>query len=513
MLIGDIAKVNARRFKSRIAYKDERTEVSFDRVNKRCNALVHGLLKLGLKKGDRVAVLLYNCVEYSELIFALPKAGFILVPLNYRLVGRELEFIIDNSEASALVYGDEFQDVVAEIRPRLDSVSSYIEINRKGDSRGDSLDFDQMTNDNSTSEIQADISETDTAYILYTSGTTGRPKGAMLTHKNIITNLYNLLFELQPQPGQKIFNLAPLYHCAGQNQSMAYFFYGNPHVTIKQFDPEKTLDWIQAEKPSVLHLVPAMQNMVMNHPHVGKTDTHSVELMMYGASSIMRSHLERSMEIFGCRFIQFAGQTEGGPGLTCLRPEDHVIDGPESVTRRLGSAGKELKLTEVKIVDESGKECPPDTPGEQIARGDNIMKGYWKMEEATAKTVVDGWLRTGDICMRDDAGFVYYVDRIKDMINRGGENVYPREIEEVIATHPSVMEVAGIGIPDTRVGEEIMAVIAPKNGASVTKEEIVRLCEKNLADFKKARQIELVDELPKNATGKVLKRVLREKWG
>jgi len=195
-----------------------------------------------------------------------------------------------------------------------------------------------------------------------------------------------------------------------------------------------------------------------------------------------------------------------------LRPEDHVVDGPEHIVQRLGSAGIEAKLTEIKIVDSKGNELPPNTPGEEIARGDNVMKGYWKMPEETANTIIDGWLHTGDICMKDDYGYIYYLDRIKDMICRGGENVYPREIEEVISNHPSVFEVAVIGVPDERLQEEIMAIIVQKKGPKISKNEIISLCENELARFKKPRYIEFVDELPKNASGKILKRDLRKKF-
>jgi acyl-CoA synthetase (AMP-forming)/AMP-acid ligase II len=513
MLIGDITKLAARRFKDKTAFIDERNTLTFDQVNKRSNAIIHALMDMGLRTGDRIAVLLYNCVEYSELILALPKAGFILVPLNYRLLGRELQYIIDNAEASALIFEDEFIDTIEEIRPQLETVRHYILIDRKGDAQVEAFNYEVLIRFHSTSEIDVDLTDSDTAYILYTSGTTGRPKGAMLTHKNIVTNLFSQLLELHPKPNDKVFNLAPLYHCAGQNISMAYFFCGYPHMTVKQFEPGLVLENIKSEQPTVLQLLPAMQNMVINHPDIAQYDFRCVDLMIYGAASIMRSQLKKSMEIFDCKFMQFAGQTEAGPLLTCLKPEDHVVEGPEHLIRRLGSAGQEVKLTEVKIVDEEGNELPPDEPGEEIARGDNVMKGYWKMPEETAKTIVGGWLHTGDVCLRDEYGYIYYVDRIKDMINRGGENVYPREIEEVIATHPSVLEVAVIGIPDERLGEEIMAVVAPKAGASISEEEIISLCEENLARFKKARRVEFVDELPKNATGKILKRVLRERFG
>ena len=512
MILGDILRVNARRFRDRIALRDERRTLTYEQVNRRANAFNRALINKGLKKGDHIAVLLYNCVEYEELLFALPKAGFIIVTLNYRLVGRELEYIISDSEACALIYDAEFNDTIEEIRPDLELVEHYVVVDRLGDSKAEAFNYEKLIQSSSDAEISIPVIESDTALILYTSGTTGLPKGAMLTHKNVMTNLYNILFELQINTDDKIFNMPPLYHCAAQNGFMAHFFYGCEIVTIEQFEPELLLETIKTERPNTLHLVPAMMNMVISHPDLGGYDFAFVDLMIYGGSSIMRSQLQQSMDVFGCKFIQCAGQTEAGPVLTMLRPEDHVIDGPEHIVRRLGSAGKEVKLTEVKIVDQEGRELPANIPGEEIARGDNIMKGYWKMPEPTAETVVDGWLHTGDICLKDEHGYIYYKDRIKDMICRGGENIYPREVEEVIASHPSVREVAVIGIPDERMQEEVMAVIAPVKGETLSEKDIIRLCEKNLARFKKPRYMEFVDDLPKNASGKILKRILREKY-
>jgi acyl-CoA synthetase (AMP-forming)/AMP-acid ligase II len=512
MAIGDILRVNARRFKGRIAFRDERRALNYEQINRRANAFTRSLFDMGLKKGDHVAVLLYNCVEYKELLFALPKAGFIIVPLNYRLVGRELEYILSDSEACALIYDAELNDTVEEIRPGLELVKHYVVVDRMGGSKAEAFNYEKLIQSSSDAEISVPVNESDTAFILYTSGTTGLPKGAMLTHNNVLTNLYNILFELEINSDDKILNGPPLYHCAGQNGVMAYFFCGCEIVTIEQFEPELLLETIKTEQPNILHLVPTMQNMVLSHPDVGSYDFTFVDLMIYGASSIMRSQLKKSMDVFGCRFMQCAGQTEAGPVLTMLRPEDHVIDGTEYVVRRLGSAGKEVKLTEVKIVDQEGNELPPNIPGEEIARGDNVMKGYWKMPEATAETVVNGWLHTGDICLKDEHGYIYYKDRIKDMICRGGENIYPREVEEVIASHPLVREVAVIGIPDERLQEEVMAVIAPTKGETLSEKSIIRLCEENMARFKKPRYIEFVDELPKNASGKILKRKLREKY-
>jgi len=510
MLIGDIIRLNAHRFKDKIAFRDEEREKTFAQANKRANAICNALREKGLSKGDRVAVLLYNCSEYEELLFALPKSGLVLVPLNYRLVGRELTYIINNSEANTIIFGEEFADTIDDIRSEIDGIKHYIVV---GKGKTDAIEYESLITKSSSAEPSIDLNEDDTAYILYTSGTTGLPKGAMLTHKNIITNLINQAFELQPSPQDLLFNLPPLYHCAGQCTMMSYFFYGCPSITRKQFDPGMVLKTIEIERPNVVHLVPAMQNMVINHPEVGNYDLSSVQLIIYGAAPMLISHLRKSMEIFGCQFIQFAGQTEAGPILTALRPEDHMVDGSEHFARRLGSAGKEVKLTEVKIVDKEGNELPPDTLGEQVARGKNIMKGYWRQPEATEETIVNGWLHTGDICLKDEGGYVYYVDRIKDMIVRGGENVYSREIEEVIATHKDVQEIAVIGVPDDRVGEEVMAVIVPRRGQSVSEEDIVQLCEKNLARYKKPRRFAFVKSLPKNPSGKILKRELRKEYG
>jgi len=512
MIFGEIARLNAVRYGNRIAFKDERKGISFEQANRRINAFVRSLYDLGLRKGDRVAVLLYNCIEYCELLYGLPKAGFVMVPLNYKLVGRELKYILNNSEANALIYGQEFTETVNEMRTELDTVSNYILIDHTGTSETDGLFYEQMIENQSAAEISVKISESDVAFLLYTSGTTGFPKGAMLTHKNITTNLFNALFERKPKSQDKLLNLPPLYHCAAQTEMFVWSFCGCTTITLKYFDPDTMLETLRIEQPNILLLVPAMQNMVINHPRVGDYDFSFVELMLYGASPMMRSHLKKAMEVFDCKFLQTGGLTEASPCLTYLLPEDHVVEGPDHLIRRLGSAGKEAKLTEIKIVDPDGNECPPDTPGEEIARGDNIMKGYWKMPEETAKTIKDGWLHTGDICLKDDGGYVYYVERIKDMICRGGENVYPREIEEVITCISGVIETAVIGVPDDRLQEEIMAVVVLRDDLLINERDIVSICEKNLARFKKPRYVTFVDRLPKTPSGKILKRELRKQY-
>jgi long-chain acyl-CoA synthetase len=512
MIIGDIARMNAIRYGHNTAFKDERRTLSYDLVNRRMNAFIRALYGLGLKKGDRVAVLLYNGTEICELLYGLPKGGFAIVPLNYRLVGRELKYMLNDSEANTILYQQDFTDTLNEIKPELETVQNYILVDPAGDSKSDDHLYEKMIENESDEEISVGVDDSDVAFILYTSGTTGFPKGAMLTHKNIFTNICNAIFDKPVKTGDKLFDVPPLYHCAAQTEMFVYSFYGGQIVTLRQFDAKAVLETFEAERPNVVHMVPAMLNMVINHPDVGDYDLSFLELILYGGSSIMRAHLKKAIDIFGCNFFQTAGMTESSPCLTCLLPEEHVIEGPDYLVRRLGSAGRAVKLTEIKIVDPDGNECPPDTPGEEIVRGDNIMKGYWNKPKETAEALRDGWLHTGDICLKDEGGYVYYVDRIKDMINRGGENVYPREIEEVISSHPRVLETAVIAVPDDRLQEEIMAIVVLNEGPPINEREIVSICEENLARFKKPRYVTFADHLPKTASGKTLKRELKEQY-
>jgi acyl-CoA synthetase (AMP-forming)/AMP-acid ligase II len=512
MVVGDIIKRNAKWFGDKLAFKDEERTITFKHANERSNALLYGLMDLGIKKGGKVAVVLPNCVEYLEILFGLPKAGVVPVTLNWHLLGRELEYLINNSESETIILCPEVEEIIKSIRQRLDRVKNYIVVDRTAKSRSDMLNYEKLIESSPTAEIPVEVSESDIANILYSSGTTGRPKGIMLTNKNVMTNLINLGLELQPKLTDKFFTALPLFHVGGLFHAMLFFWFGCSVITRKKFDAKATLETINVERPSVVQLVPAMLNMVINHPDLGNYDLSCVDLMLYGGSPIALPQLTRAIEVFDCKFIQAGGLTEGTCVSVQLRPEDHVLEGPERVIRRLRSAGRALKLCEVKIVDEQGREVPPNTLGELVVKGDTVMEGYWKLPESTAETIVDGWLHTGDICMQDEDGYVYYVDRLKDMICRGGENIYPKEIEEVIATHPSVYEVAVIGVPDERLQEEIMALVVLKSGKTLTGTEIVDLCSQNLASYKRPRYVKFVEELPKTASGKVLKTELKREY-
>ena len=512
MLIGDLARLNAIRYGSKPAFSDEKRTISFDRAHHRMNALIRWLHDFGLEKGDRVAVLLHNCAIYCELLYGIPRGGFIMVPINYRLAGRELTYILNDSQSCVLIYGEEYAESVEAIRPHLDSVRHFIRVGDENQRLPRDYSYEKIVAAEGPDTSPDDITESDVAFILYTSGTTGFPKGAMLTHKNIFTNICNAALVRGVKPSDKLFDIPPLYHCGAQTEMFVWSMYGCETYSLKKFEPLAVLEALKTERPNIVMMVPTMLNMVVNHPKIGDYDLSFVELMIYGGSSIMRAHLQRAMEVFGCKFLQTAGMTEASPCLMFLLPEDHVVEGPGHLVKRLGSAGREAPLTEIRIVDEQGSECKAGIPGEAIARGDNIMKGYWNKPDETARTIRDGWLHSGDICVRDEDGYIYYVDRIKDMICRGGENVYPREVEEVIAGHHQVLEVAVIGVPDPRLQEEIMAVVGLKECAVVSARDIVDICHNKLARFKHPRYVAFVDHLPKTSSGKILKRELKERY-
>ncbi len=511
MNLGDIARMNGNRFSKKIANIDEKNRFTFGETNRRVNRIINALRSRGMKKGDRVAALLYNCNEYLELYFACSKSGIILVPINYRLLPNELTYILNDSEPKVLILDHDFIETVNGIRDQLNFIKDFIVVGDQP-AGNDFESFDRVIRGLPDDEPAAEVSDNDIAFIMYTSGTTGYPKGVMVTQKNLMAALFNQFTEVCPSPDEIFFNLPPVYHLAALLTYFVHFYKGCTHIIIKRFDTQAVLEWSERERPTAIHLVPAMQNMIVNFPGVEQYDLSSIRVLFYGASAMPLAQLKQSMDLFKCNFLQFAGLTEVTGHLSALRPEDHMLEGPPEKVKRLGSAGREGLGLEIRIVDERGNECPPGTPGEEIVRGDSVMAGYWKMPEETRQVIKDGWLYTGDICIKDEDGYIYYVDRSKDMINRGGENVYPREVEEVICAHPKVLEAAVIGIPDERLGEEVKAVIVPKNGNVINEDEVIDFCSKNLAGFKRPRTVDFVKELPKNPTGKILKRVLREPY-
>jgi fatty-acyl-CoA synthase len=507
MIAGDLLGHQKRLRPNQVALTYAGKEYTYALLVERVNRAANALREMGIRKGERVAVLSQNCNQYIEIYFANGKAGSVTVPLNYRLTPTELEFIINNSDAVALIVSEDFLQPIAQIKHLLPNIRKWIVI---GGSHQGYLSYEDLIAGSSPAEPPEVVNENDLIWQMYTSGTTGRPKGAMITHRNLITNIVQTAMNFRAEPEDRSLIVAPIYHAAAMIVSTTTLAQGGTLLIKKDFIPPEVIKAFDQEGVTHALLVPAMILFLLNMPGIEKVNFGSLKYVIYGASAIPLEVLRKAMQIFKCNFLQGFGQTESTAVLTQLMPEDHVLDGKPEKVRRLESCGRELFGTEVRIVDENGNDCPPGVVGEIIARGDQIMQGYWKLPEATAETLKGGWLHTGDMGTFDEEGYVYIKDRMKDMIVSGGENVYPREIEEVLFTHPAVADAACIGVPSDQWGEEIKAIVVLKPDAKASADDIIEFCRGKLAGFKRPRSVDFAQALPKNPSGKVLKRELRE---
>lgn len=500
MLLGDLPVRNARLFPDHEALRFEGSSTTYKEFNARVNRLARALGRRAAP-GDRVAFLSKNRPEIVELYFANAKIGTVTVPVNYRLTAPEMEYILAQSDARLLVAAPEHREraeAAARSTPGL-SVVSFEELA--------SLAAREPDN-----EPGGEVSESDVVWQMYTSGTTGRPKGAMVTHRNAVANLLSYLFEIPAERGDRFLVVTPLYHVAAVIFLLRCIAQAGVAVLHPEFVPAKALRAIEEHRVNFTSMVPAMIQRMLDAPEVEGADLSSLKVLSYGAAPMPVEVLRRAMATFRCRFVQGYGQTEALAVLSLLRPEDHVLDGPPERTRRLASCGREIFGVTLRVVNERGEDVKPGEVGEIVARGDNVMKGYYRMEEETARALRDGWLHTGDLATVDGEGYIFIVDRAKDMIISGGENIYPREIEEVLFAHPAVADAAVIGVPDERWGEVPLALVVPRAGTRLAAEEVVAHCRARLAGFKAPKRVEFVSELPRNPSGKVLKRLLREPY-
>jgi long-chain acyl-CoA synthetase len=488
------------------------TRYTWNEFEQRTDVLARGLASLGIERGDRVAVLMLNCHHYLELYYACARMGAVIVPLNIRLARPEIVFMLNDSESKALIVNKTFapyaagRDTFATVENVIyvgdetpEGMINFAEVVSKGAHRQESVD-QQMQDD-------------DLSGLYYTGGTTGRAKGVMLSHKNVVSNAIHVIMGAGYNDRDVYLHAAPMFHLADISSTFALTMLGARHVFIPLFNPVHVLEAFQNERVTRTLLVPTMINALLNHPEVDTYDISSLHNLIYGGSPMPVELLKKGLQKWGQIFRQGYGMTEAAPLLTGLDPLDHIIDGSPEQVRRLTSCGKEVLGVEVRVVNAEGKEVKPGEIGEIIARGPNIMLGYWRMPEATAATIVDGWLHTGDLATVDEENYLYIVDRAKDMIISGGENISSVEVENTLYTHPAVLEVAVIGIPHETWGEAVHAVVVCKPGQSVTSEELVAHCRAHIAGYKVPRTIEFMPEaLPKSGAGKILKRDLRKKY-
>ena len=502
---------SACRYPERPAWLDGDIEVSFREAEARVNRLANALVDLGGRRGDRVGMLLPNCHQGLETILAPMKAGMAVVPMNVRLQPREHEYLLNDLGAFTLVYAHEFRDQLAEIRGSLDTVKHFICVG--GDPRDDLGYYELLySSSNSTPTVLPDSD--DVAWLFYTSGTTGRPKGAMLTHRNLMAMAQGYLLDINPAiPDDVLLHAAPITHgsglCMFHNlaRGSASAFPGTP-----RFEPRTIFAAIERYRVTTLFLAPTMINILVASDDKEDFDLSSLHTVIYGGGPMYTEHLVEAVRTFGSIFVQIFGQGEAPMAVTTLPSKEHRIEGDPVAFRRLASAGRAVTGVRVSVVDEQDRELSAGETGEIVVRGDLVMKGYWNDAEATAETLRSGWLHTGDLGNLDSDGYLYITDRKKDMIISGGANVYPREVEEVIATHPAVTDVAVIGVPDEKWGETVKALVVLNENAKATDQDVMDFCRRNMASYKKPTTVEFLPALPKNAYGKILKRDLRERY-
>lgn len=490
---------------------------TYANIYERVNHLANALIQLGIKKGDRVGVLHVNCNQHIEAYFAVAKIGAIFVPLNFRAKSEELSYMIANAEAKTLFVGNRYLDMVNAMLPQLPTVKQCIVIDQP---QGDKIYYEDLIHSSSSDEVVTEIGDEDITILMYTAGTTGRPKGVPLRHNAFATYVLENVEPASPDIEERNLLTVPLYHVAGIQAMLAAIYGGRTLVLMRQFEVKEWLETIKREKATRAMLVPTMLKRVIDDPDFNPPDLSSLRIITYGAAPMPFEVINKAIQVMPwVRFINAFGQTETASTITTLGPEDHLIEGTEEekqkkLKRLTSSIGKPLPDVEVKIVDEEGKPLPPMEVGEILARGPRIMTGYWKDDQKTSQVITqDGWLRTGDMGWMDEEGYIYLAGRGDDMIIRGGENISPEEVENVLHSHPKVEEASVIGVPDPEWGQEPRAIVVLKKGETATAEEIMEFCRARLAGFKRPRSVVFIDALPRNPMGKVLRKKLREEYG
>jgi len=503
----DIIYRNALLYPDQEAFVYRDTRITFSEFNARVNRLIHALHDMGVRKGDVLGILSWSCLQFIEVYGAAMKGGFIASPFNPRLQANELEYIINYSEANTLFVGPELLEVANSLRPRLPKVKNFISFES---SASGMIAYDDLLASYPEQEPDIQVDEDDPVCIIYTSGTTGIPRGALYTQRCFMEDTRTLVIDMGLQPGHKRVQITPLFHIAGNTHFRSSLYTAGCNIILKFFDPAATLQIIQDERATHMDFVPTHLVAMLNLPDLNKYDISSMKFLWYGGSPMPFEVLKKGMKVFGPIFAQGYGQSESGPAISHLSREDHnVLDRPKEEQKKLMSAGRPDIGVQVRIVDDEANDVELGEVGEIAVRSKQIMVEYWHKPDDTLANIINGWLHTGDMGYYDEKGYIYIVDRKKDMIISGGENVYPREVEEILYRHPAVQEAAVIGIPDPYWVEKVHAVVTLKKGASLTEQELIDFCKQRLASYKAPKSVEFVDALPKNPAGKILKRELR----
>ena len=486
-------------------------ERTFQDMRNRVACRAAALRDVGVEEGGRVAILALNSDNYLECFFAVPWAGGVVVPLNIRWSVAENVYSLEDSGSTVLLVDDAFLGTAEEIREKTDQIKTCIYIG-DGQTPSGMLGFEEMIAASSPMD-DAMRGYEDLFGIFYTGGTTGFPKGVMISHRNLYTSSLAAMASLDmTQGGTRYLHAAPMFHLADGMASMANTIAGNTHVFIAAFEPGAVTAAIERHAVTDVLLVPTMISMIVHSGALNGRDCSSLSKIFYGASPMPEGVLRKALEALpDVDFYQAYGQTELAPLATVLRPEYHVFDGPQA--GKLRSAGQPCYIVDLKVVDAEGTALPPGEVGEVVVRGPNAMMGYWNRPEQTAAALKDGWVYTGDAGYLDEDGFLFVVDRVKDMIISGGENVFSAEVESAVSRHPKVNEVAVVGIPSVEWGESVHAIVRVKDGEHVTEKEIIDFCRELIAGYKCPRSVEFREEpFPMTGAGKLRKMDLRKRY-
>ena len=477
----------SRYYSARTALAPEKGRLSFAELDRRVKSIAATLSAHGFKSGDRLALLLPNSAEYIELVYACSWLGVIAVPLNTRLSLAEIDRVLLDAAPRGLVRHSSLP--CPTVRTSWQRVLDR-----------EPLDMGDEPPPEPCYDPEAILA------LIYTSGTTGAPKGVMISHANVLSDIHHFNYWMQYTEGAVYLHAAPMFHIADFPAMFAAPAFGAAQITIPKFSPQSFCEIVDRKRVTHTVLVPTMINLMSQFSDLRKYDLSSLQVLAYGGSPMAPELIKRTREMLPrVKLVQIYGLTETG-FLTGLQDQEHTDD-------RLSSCGRPSPGIDLQIADASGKQVEVGKPGELLARGANVMRGYWNNPDETALVLKDGWFRTGDIGSQDSEGYVYILDRLKDMIVTGGENVYSGEVEAVIYTHPAVREAAVFGIPDPKWGELVTACVVPRSGMALTAAELVAYCKQSLASYKIPRQIEFSDtDLPKSGSGKILKRALRDRF-
>lgn len=509
MSLSDMLKQSVSKFQNNTAIHFYGKETTYKELNNLVDAFTAALQDKGIKKGDRAAIMLPNCPQYVISYYGILQAGGIVTQLNPMLVGKELEYILNDSGAETIVIYEPLLPVLNQVMDNT-FVKHVIKVNIEGRDATDDMatGFQSFLKSANKRPVEVDINpREDVAVLQYTGGTTGRSKGVMLTHRNLLANImqsYEFFKDTINIGKERYLSVIPLFHVYGMTSCMNLTIYiGAINILLPRFDLEEVLETIKNIQPTSFPGVPTMYIALINHPKVNEYGLNSMEICNSGSApmpvEILRSFEERT----GAKIVEGYGLSEASPTTHC---------NPLFATRKPGSVGIGVPSTDYKIVDlaTGNKELPAGEVGEIIIKGPQVMKGYWNMPDETDLTLRDGWLYTGDIAYMDEDGYLYIVDRKKDLIIASGYNVYPRDVEEVLYEHPSIQEAVVVGVPDPYRGETVKAVIVLKDGSNCTEEELTSYCRSNLSAYKVPRIFEFRKELPKTGVGKILRRKLKE---